>query len=64
PTLHSVLAGKNDACRDMGLLCCVAGESVVRFLPPLNVRDSEIEEAIEILDDCLAEWHSVSKPSS
>ncbi len=56
-----------DLCKlltENGLLAIPTHENVVRFLPPLNVRDSEIEEAIEILDDCLAEWHSVSKPSS
>jgi acetylornithine/succinyldiaminopimelate/putrescine aminotransferase len=37
----------------MGLLCCMAGEKVVRFLPPLNVRDDELEEALDILDDAL-----------
>ncbi|NLN02672.1 MAG: acetylornithine transaminase [Lentisphaerae bacterium] len=40
-------------CREMGLLCCMAGEKVVRFLPPLNVRDDELEEALDILDDAL-----------
>ncbi len=42
-----------DKCREMGLLCCTAGENVVRFLPPLNVRDEELEEALDILDDAL-----------
>jgi acetylornithine aminotransferase/acetylornithine/N-succinyldiaminopimelate aminotransferase len=41
------------ACRDMGLLCCVAGESVVRFLPPLNVKDGDLEEALEMIGDAL-----------
>ena len=40
-------------CREMGLLCCTAGEHVVRFLPPLNVRDDELEEALDMLDDAL-----------
>ncbi len=42
-----------DACREMGLLCCVAGEHVVRFLPPLNVKDSDLEEALEMIGDAL-----------
>jgi len=42
-----------DACRDNGLLCCVAGEHVVRFLPPLNVKEANIEEALEMLGDAL-----------
>ncbi len=41
------------ACRDMGLLCCVAGEHVVRFLPPLNVKDNDLEEALEMVGDAL-----------
>ncbi|MFC1453396.1 aspartate aminotransferase family protein [Verrucomicrobiota bacterium] len=45
---------------DEGLLALATAENVVRFLPPLNVKDSEIEEALEILDDCLAEWHGVA----
>ena len=47
-----------------GLLAIPTHEEIVRFLPPLNVRDNEIEEAIEILDDCLAEWHTPVKPVS
>ncbi len=47
-----------------GLLAIPTHDNIVRFLPPLNVRDSEIEEAIEILDDCLAEWHGAAKPGS
>jgi len=42
-----------DACRDMGLLCCVAGEHVVRFLPPLSVKESDLEEALEMIGDAL-----------
>ena len=43
-----------DTCRDMMyLLCCSAGEHVVRFLPPLNVKESDIEEALGMIDDAL-----------
>ena len=45
---------------DMGLLTLAMAENVVRLLPPLNIKDAEIEEALEILDDCLAEWHGVA----
>jgi len=45
---------------DMGLLALATAENVVRFLPPLNVKDSEIEEALEIIDDGLDEWHGSS----
>ena len=46
-----------DACRDMGLLCCVAGEHVVRFLPPLNIKESDLEEALEMIGDALDELY-------
>lgn len=42
-----------DTCRDMGLLCCSAGEHVVRFLPPLNVKEGDLEEAMEMISDAL-----------
>jgi len=45
------------ACRDMGLLCCVAGENVVRFLPPLNVKDGDLEEALEMIGDALEQLY-------
>ena len=46
-----------DMCRDMGLLCCVAGEHVVRFLPPLNIKDTDLEEALEMIGDALDELY-------
>ena len=42
-----------DACREMGLLCCSAGENVVRFLPPLVIKEDELEEALEMIGDAL-----------
>ena len=44
---------------EMGLLTLATAETVVRFLPPLNIKDSEIEEALDILTDALAQWHGV-----
>jgi len=44
---------------EFGLLALCAGEQVVRFLPPLNVRDEELEEAVDIVADCLAEIHGL-----
>ncbi|MCL1920549.1 MAG: aspartate aminotransferase family protein [Kiritimatiellaeota bacterium] len=46
-----------DLCREMGLLCCAAGEHVVRFLPPLNVKEANIEEALEMVGDALDELY-------
>ncbi len=48
-----------DIMKSQGLLALPTAENVVRFLPPLNVKESEIEEALEILDDSLAEWLDV-----
>jgi len=30
---------------------------VVRFLPPLNVKDEELEEALEMIGDALEELY-------
>ena len=38
------------ATRDAGLLTVVAGDNVLRILPPLTVSKSEIDEAMELLD--------------
>ncbi len=46
-----------DKMAEMGLLTLATAEKVVRFLPPLNVKDGEIEEALDIIDDALAEIH-------
>jgi acetylornithine/succinyldiaminopimelate/putrescine aminotransferase len=46
---------------EMGLIALATAETVVRFLPPLNVKTAEIEEALEIVDDALAEWHGIDK---
>ena len=47
---------------EQGLLALATAEKVVRFLPPLNVTDNELEEALDIVDDCLAETHGVAEP--
>jgi len=44
---------------EIGLLALATAEKVLRFLPPLNVKPGEIEEALEMLDDVCAEWHGV-----
>lgn len=44
-----------ESVRRMGLLCLPAGEHVVRFVPPLNVTDDELEEALDMIDDALDE---------
>ena len=42
-------------CREHGLLLSVAGATVVRFVPALNVSKKDIDEALAILDVALAE---------
>ena len=39
------------ALREQYVLACVAGEHVVRFLPPLNITETELEEAMECIAD-------------
>jgi len=48
------------ALTDIGLLTIATAGNAVRFLPPLNIKDDEIEEALDILDDCLAELNGVA----
>ena len=42
-----------DAFRDAGVLCCTAGEHVVRFLPTLSMQEKHLEEAVEMMGDAL-----------
>jgi acetylornithine/N-succinyldiaminopimelate aminotransferase len=42
-----------------GVLTLATAEHVVRLLPPLNVKDSEVEETLEIMEECLDAWHGV-----
>lgn len=39
--------------RASGMLALTAGEHVVRFLPPLNITDKDLEEGLEMIDDTL-----------
>lgn len=55
------LAGR---LRDVGLLAIATAENVIRFLPPLNITDNELEEALEMIDDCLLEWHGMAEPET
>jgi predicted acetylornithine/succinylornithine family transaminase len=51
-----------EALRGMGLIALATAETVVRFLPPLTVKDTEIDEALEIIEDAVAEAHGVERP--
>ncbi len=43
---------------DMGLISLATAEKVLRFLPPLNTKDSEMEEALDMIADVIEEWHA------
>ena len=43
------------AAADRGLLLVPAGADVVRFVPPLVVKAEQIDAALGILEECLAE---------
>ena len=45
---------------EMGLLTIPTAGNVLRILPPLNVKDDELEEALDMLDDSLEEMHGGS----
>jgi len=49
-----------DMLTEAGVLSLATAGNVVRLLPPLNVKNEEIEEALRIIDGCLGEWHVVS----
>ena len=42
-----------DALRDQGLLALTAGPNVVRFLPPLVLGESDLEDAVDMMSDAL-----------
>ncbi len=44
-----------DAFQQQGLLCCTANEHVVRFLPPLNITEDELDQAMDMIADALEE---------
>ncbi len=43
------------AARDNFLLVCAAGGNTIRLVPPLNVKDNEIDEAVEALDYAISD---------
>ncbi|MDJ0920450.1 MAG: aspartate aminotransferase family protein [Henriciella sp.] len=45
-----------NACRDKGLLVGVAGNNVLRLAPPLIIEDSDVREAVNIMDAALSDW--------
>lgn len=51
-----------DLLAEMGLLTVATAQNVVRLLPPLNATDGEFEEALDMIHDCLEEWHGEVSP--
>ena len=47
-------AAIQSALLQSGLLAATAAGDVLRFLPPYTVSSREIEQALEILSDCLS----------
>jgi len=45
-----------NTCRDKGLLVGVAGNNVLRLAPPLIIQDSDVREAVGVIDAALMEW--------
>lgn len=43
------------ACQNKGLLLIGAGPHVLRFVPPLNITFSQVDQAVDILEQVLAE---------
>ena len=44
-----------DRCLELGLLILTAGDQILRFVPPLIIGEAEVDEALSILDQALAE---------
>lgn len=44
-----------EAFRDAGVLALTAGHNVVRFLPTLSMKESHLEDAVEMMGDALEE---------
>ena len=41
------------AFREKGILVCVAGPDVVRFLPPLVIEQADIDQVMDAFDEIL-----------
>ena len=51
--------------REKGLISIATHDTVIRFLPPLNVKASQIRQAVKIVDEACAQWQAtLSQPQS
>jgi acetylornithine/succinyldiaminopimelate/putrescine aminotransferase len=42
-----------EALKAQGLLALTAGSNVVRFLPPLVLKEGDLEDAVDMISDAL-----------
>ena len=54
--LGSTAAPVQALIQKRNLLVLTAGENVVRFVPPLNVKKCDVDKALAIVDEALAEF--------
>lgn len=54
--LDSTAAPVQALIQKRNLLVLTAGETVVRFVPPLNVKKCDVDKALAIVDEALAEY--------
>jgi acetylornithine aminotransferase len=47
---------------EKGMIVLPAGDTVLRLVPPLNVKSAEIDEALEMINEALAELHGIELP--
>ncbi|MDH5527441.1 MAG: acetylornithine transaminase [Nitrospirota bacterium] len=50
-----------EACLEAGLLLATAGPHVVRFMPPLTVRDADVDQALDIFATVLGGIHEAAR---
>jgi 4-aminobutyrate aminotransferase len=53
---HAVM----DYCFRHGLLVIMAGRNVLRFIPPLNISEEEMDEGLDIMEEAIAEVNSAA----
>jgi 4-aminobutyrate aminotransferase len=49
-----------DYCFKNGLLVIMAGRNVIRFIPPLNISEEEMNEGLDIMEEAIAEVDSAA----
>jgi acetylornithine/N-succinyldiaminopimelate aminotransferase len=49
--------------REKGLIALATAETVIRFVPPLNITARQVRKAARMVDQACAEWlQTLSKP--